>query len=170
MLRTRILAASCVIALAGAAANAAILNLGASLSGANEVPPNNSQAFGVAALTFDTDTNTITSMRILLFGINRTDIILNHIHRAPAGVNGPVIVDFGDVTQWVNDSGGLSRTFTNLAFPAADVGNLLSRGTYINIHTNAFPGGELRGQIVPTPGSLALLTAGGLVAIRRRRR
>ncbi|MGZ3472046.1 MAG: CHRD domain-containing protein, partial [Isosphaeraceae bacterium] len=43
--------------------------------------------------------------------------------------------------------------------------------TYFNIHTVAFPGGEIRGQstVIPEPASLTLLTLGlgGILAIAR---
>lgn len=57
---------------------------------------------------------------------------------------------------------------------ADQVPNILSGRTYINIHTNQFPGGEIRGtlQVVPEPGTVILLGSGLLVlgAIGRRTR
>jgi hypothetical protein len=42
---------------------------------------------------------------------------------------------------------------------------------YLNIHTTAFPGGEIRGFLiaVPAPATGAVLAMAGLVAARRRR-
>jgi len=55
------------------------------------------------------------------------------------------------------------------------INGLLSGLTYLNVHTNAFPGGEIRGFVVqvPEPETYALLLAGLAVigiAMRKRRR
>ena len=55
------------------------------------------------------------------------------------------------------------------------INGLLGGLTYLNVHTNAFPGGEIRGFVVqvPEPETYALLLAGLAVigiAMRKRRR
>ena len=54
---------------------------------------------------------------------------------------------------------------------AAQVGRLTSVHAYVNVHTTQFPGGEVRGMIVPEPSAAAaLLALGGVGLVRRRRR
>jgi len=86
----------------------------------------------------------------------------NHIHRAPPGVAGPVVVSLPIPPANPIDFNG--------NFSQANYADLLAGNLYVNIHSSAFPGGEIRGQIVPAPAGAALLGLGGLVATRRRRR
>ena len=116
------------------------------------------------------------------------DLLVAHIHRAPVGVNGPVI--WGFIGTPFNDNNPNNVVVTPFASPGvggtvtarwdagegnnttltAELPNLLAGNTYINFHTIQFGGGEIRGQIlVPEPGTLALLgLALGALALRRR--
>jgi hypothetical protein len=58
---------------------------------------------------------------------------------------------------------------TNIS--AAQGADLLNGLWYINIHSEQFTGGEIRGQVLPEPATAALLCGGmGTLLLRRRRR
>ena len=124
----------------------------ANLSGAEEVPPVDTDAAGLGHCQVNTAE---TTARFTLGVRNIEDVLAAHIHCAPAGANGPVGVTLfsgGPVTV----QGILARgTIT-----APDPGNgcgwstvddiiaaLRSDDTYVNVHTIAHPPGEIRGQI-----------------------
>lgn len=147
------------------------------LTGSNEVPPNDSPAFGVAALVYDLSTN----MFEIGFGFGglTTPAMMAHIHQGAPSVNGPVIFNLTDVLPMATSGVAMPKTgsFTEAQEAALYAGNL-----YVNIHTETYPGGEIRGQllyqsgvqIVPEPGTVLLLGSGllalGGMAVRRRGR
>lgn len=162
------------------AAQAQIVTLTALLTGGQENPPVSTPATGTAEVRIDLSNNSWSVN--LSFGTLTAPVTVAHIHRAPLGSNGPVIIGLdgmalsGGRPTWNLISPGItsfnSGGFVNapFAFPATEVANLLAGNTYFNIHSSAFPSGEIRGQIVPTPaGAMALLGAAGLFAGRRRR-
>ena len=68
-----------------------------------------------------------------------------HIHRAPAGVNGPVIIDFSSLGFTF---GARSGTFSKvIPLTPAQAADLLAGNLYVNIHNANFPGGEIRAQL-----------------------
>src|SRR5688572_8347637 len=72
--------------------HAAIIHLVADLSGANEVSGGDPDGTGFADIFIDDEALTI-SWTITVSGIDEP-VNLAHIHQAPAGVDGPVVVDF----------------------------------------------------------------------------
>lgn len=160
----RAAAFAAVVSVAGAA-SAAEFVFHAYISGLNEVPANNSPALGFMAGVYDDAANTFSFSWVItdnLIGVPASPGA--HIHNAPAGSNGPIVFGFSDPDgSWALNGeavwSGLSQDHVNALF----AGNL-----YINFHTTTFPGGEVRGQIVPAPGCIALAGAGLFFASRRR--
>jgi hypothetical protein len=159
MLRT---ASVAVIAFA-TAANADILNLTASLDGFQETPPVATTGAGSAVMTLDTATNMFSLVGSFQNLIGTTTAA--HVHGpAPIGVAAGVIIPI------TIDLGVSSGNFSfNGLISAANAQTIIAGLAYINVHTNFRPGGEIRGQIVPAPSVLALLSLGGAVLVRRRR-
>ncbi len=133
----------------------------ADLAGANEVPPVSTVGTGQAVFTLSPDGN------VLHFKVavsNVANATLSHIHMAPAGVNGPIVVDlFLGPTKVGRFSGVLAEgdiTSANLKGPLLGlplshlIENMSAGGTYVNVHTTQNPGGEIRGQV----RSAAILT------------
>lgn len=108
------------------------------LNGGNEVPPVEGPASGLARLTFDADTNELTWV-VFVRGISGGAITASHIHLAPAGSNGPVIIFISAVP--FSTVGG-SVILTDEQLTDLKAGNL-----YINVHSQDNPGGVLRGQL-----------------------
>ncbi len=81
------------------------------------------------------------------------DIAGAHFHAAPPGTNGSVIRaitgDFAGMT-----AAGVWLPGDAQPFDQAQVANLLSGNLYLNIHTSAYPAGEIRGQVLAAKGTV----------------
>ena len=122
-------------------ATGARLLLGGALLGSNETPPTGSTAFGAFSLSFDASNN-------LIFEIDESGIAgapsAAHIHKAPAGVAGDVVIAFPAANF---QNGHLRGVVTGIgASLAADI-QANPAGYYVNVHSAAFAGGEIRGQV-----------------------
>jgi CHRD domain len=104
--------------------------------GGEEVPtPVTTGATAVMALILDPRRGDI--LFSLLHGVFEPTAA--HIHRAPAGVNGPIVVPLDHRRR-------LSFGFARLT--ASDVALLQAGGLYTNVHSQRFPAGEVRGQLL----------------------
>lgn len=112
----------------------------ANLSGSQEVPSNSSTATGFGRVFLNESTGAI-SITITFSGLS-TNQTASHIHAPGAvGVNGPVIVNIGT-------TGATSGTLTaNGTLTPAQITQMRSNQTYINVHSTSLPGGEIRGQL-----------------------
>ena len=136
----------------GAADAAQAVTLKATLTGTDEVPTNSSTGTGSATITISADRTQIT---VALTFTGLTGVTASHIHVGAKGVSGPVILPLAlaaftsplnktlPSTDLTPQSAQGITTFAD-AVPAMLAGN-----TYVNIHTTAVPGGEIRGQIGP---------------------
>jgi len=188
------------VALIGSAlalpASATLVVYNANLSGAAESPANASLGTGTSQVTIDTVLNTMR-VEVTFSGLSGT-VTASHIHCCtaipgvgtagvatvtptftgfPSGVTAGTYDHLFDMTQtgsynpaFITAQGGLANAMTVL-FAGLNAGT-----TYLNIHTNVVPSGEIRGFLhaVPEPQTYALMLAGlaamGLVARQRQRR
>jgi hypothetical protein len=108
---------------------------------------------------------------LTITNVDLTTLSGHHIHQAPAGSNGNIVVDFGD-PDTIRTGSTLSGTITNL--PAATITNIFANpsGFYYNLHNGGFPAGAVRDQLVliPEPGSVSLLALAALCLTSRRSR
>jgi hypothetical protein len=111
------------------------------MSGTQSVPPNASTGTGSFAGTYNAVSNQLT-LNFIFNNLIGGNVSAGHIHTAPTGVNGPVIIPFAGLP--VASSGSYTNVFT---VPAGEIANFLAGNTYINLHNATFPGGEIRGQI-----------------------
>jgi len=146
---------------------------------AQEVPAPTVGGFtpsGTGDVSYDSDTNLLSWM-ITYSGLTG-DIVSPgaHFHGpampgATAGIQVDIAGDVGGTGAGATlpqpSSGVLTGSFTISDSQEAD---LLAGLWYVNIHTQQNPAGEIRGQVVPNPGSVALLSIGAVVAFGRRRR
>jgi hypothetical protein len=102
------------------------------LSGSEEVPANNSTATGAFNGLYDKSTKMLT-YTVSLDGVTSAGM---HLHKGAVGVNGDV------VTEITGTSG------TTAALTADQEADLLAGNLYLNVHSDAFPGGEIRGQVM----------------------
>lgn len=160
-------------------AGAATVTHSFNLDGTQEVPPNTSSAAGSAQLTIDDVLGTLTFF-MAAFDLDGVPVGL-HIHAAPIGVDGAIVYDLGAVV----DSAG-PVTIGPFAVPASVAMAVVSKPIdlglaaainsspslfYVNLHTDVFPGGEIRGQIapIPVPAAFWLLSPALGLLLRRRR-
>jgi len=186
-------------ALAPATAEATVRVFGVFLSGPDESPPNASPGTGSATVTFD-DVLNIMTLDMSFSGLLGTTTA-SHIHAGtptpgtgtagvatttPSFPGFPLGVTSGSYqhTFDMTDAGSYNPAYvtahggTAAEAEAALLASMVAGTSYLNIHTNLFPSGEIRGFLIaapaPEPAAWVLMIAGfgaaGAMARRRRRR
>src|ERR671930_930964 len=125
----------------------------AKLTGKDEVPAKDTKATGVAEFTV-TGAN---SMSYKVTVNNMEKVTAAHIHQGKVGENGPIVVTlFKTNSPSATTNGILSQgTITSAKFEGplagkqlSDLINMINNGeAYVNVHTQANPKGEIRGQL-----------------------
>ncbi len=167
------------------AANAATVSFTSILTGVQENPDVDTPAIGTATGTLssnDAGGNSVFTYQIDYSGL--TGAIARpfaHIHIGAIGVNGPIIHDLDNASSFAGTTSGTITgdwRFDDATKPLTDAfaQELANGNLYFNIHTTAFPTGEIRGQIqaVPEPSStlgvLALVGLGAAVQLKRTKK
>ncbi len=118
------------------------VQLSAMLSGTAQVPPVMTDASGLVVATLRQDGK---RLRIWAVFTGTATVTAAHLHRGATGTNGEVVADLSSFIQGNTIVGEVDAT----SFVEA----LLSGQVYLNIHTSAYPNGELRGQLNATAHS-----------------
>lgn len=139
--KSRIAVFASTVIVAGVAAGYGVAMAGEShlmLSGSHEVPAISTTAQGSGTITVGDDKT--VSGSITTSGVVGT---MAHIHEAAAGETGPIIIPLekkGD-NEWVVPA---NTKLTDAQYQAYKAGNL-----YVNVHSDAHKGGEVRDQLKP---------------------
>ena len=162
------------LGLTAAPAGAASIFFKSSMTEDQEVPPVVSAvpSFGTYTMTLKDDGSGDFEFKLSLSSIENA-LTAGHIHPGAAGVVGVPVQDLFDLTslpfEIIGDNLVLSASLM-FSDPSVEDGlracDALGIGTicdfYVNVHTVAFPGGEIRGQleVVPEPSTFLLLLSG----------
>ncbi len=126
----------------GAMKDSSTMVFGAQLAGAHEVPANTSAGMGMLNATLDKRTH-VLSWTVTYSGLSGP-VKAGHFHGpAPVGVSAGVALGLtGPMESPIKGSATLT---------AAQTAELMSGKWYVNLHTETHPGGEVRGQVMPSP-------------------
>ena len=138
------------------AQNGDVVVVKALLSGANEVPGVSTGAHGFATVTLNRSTGEVAWV-VDVYNLP-TGITASHIHIAPPGTNGPVVLNFNPQPLGISGDFRLEGKSSTIApTPAGGVltmddfmFSVAAGAAYVNVHTQTNGGGEIRGQTCPT--------------------
>jgi CHRD domain len=136
-LRSALTGLACAVAITLAwPAMAEVVNLKASMNASSEVPPTSSTGTGTLTATYDSSSKKL-SWKGSYSGLSGPATAA-HFHSGEAGKNGGVAVPITPSTSPFEGSATLTD---------AQATDLLAGKWYVNVHTEANKGGEIRGQV-----------------------
>jgi hypothetical protein len=115
------------------------VRLGGNLSGAQEVPAVNTGGTGTLDATFDKATRRL-GYTVTYSGLSGPATAAHFHGPAAPGQNAGVAVPFANAANPIKGEATLTE---------AQAADLLASRWYVNVHTSANPGGEIRGQVTP---------------------
>jgi hypothetical protein len=138
ILRSTVAAIACAGALGFATPSmAATVTFKAALSGKNEVPANTTAGTGEVTATYDTATKKLT-WKGSYSGLTGAATAAHFHGPAAEGKNAGVLVPISPITSPLDGSATLTD---------AQAKALMEGEVYVNVHTAANKGGEIRGQL-----------------------
>lgn len=144
VLARRALVTGALVTLAGCAmmdgmSGSSKVRLSGTLSGAQEVPPTTTSGTGSVTATFDKSTSKL-SYEVVYSGLTGP-ARAGHFHGPAAmGQNAGIASGFADANSPIRGE---------VTLTAAQAADLLAGRWYVNIHTQRYPGGEIRAQVTP---------------------
>ena len=146
--RRDVILMACVASIAAWAGSskAAPLTFKVPLTGAQQVPPVETTGRGTADLNYDPATWVVT-WSVTCSGLSGPATMAHFHGPAAAGKNGPVVI-------WLTKKGEpVESPIKGEATLTPEQAQQFTAGDwYINVHTQAHPGGEVRGQVMPPKG------------------
>ena len=130
-------AAAVAIILSAGAAQAEIIHFSATLTGGDEVPANASQGKGELSAELET-VEKVLVYRASYSGLSGPATMAHFHVSAGPGANGPPVVVVKDASSPISGTAILTT---------AQEADLLAGKWYFNVHSQANPGGEIRGQV-----------------------
>lgn len=128
----------------------------ANLEGSQQVPPVSTTASGQANFQFNDNKRQI-SFRLNVRNIQR--MFAAHIHLGRRGTNGPIVAPMFNSSPGISVNqaqilGGISQSQLTGPMAGRTIEDLVEEmeagNTYVNVHTEQHPDGEIRGQISRT--------------------